>query len=132
MKAVRDADAAERFFRQVLQASHARIPRVLTVDKNAAYPPAFEALQQEGILPAPCVFRWCKYLNNMAQQAHRFGKRRVNPGLGFGQIKGMAKRDILAQNRVINQLFGLVASRELASFSSPSRQFLRHHRENRP
>jgi hypothetical protein len=26
-----------------------------------------------------------------------------------GQIKGIAKRDVLAQNRVINQLFGLVA-----------------------
>ncbi len=26
-----------------------------------------------------------------------------------GQIEGMAQRDILAQNRVINQLFGLAA-----------------------
>ena len=32
----RDADAAERFFRQVLQASHTLTPRVITVDKNAA------------------------------------------------------------------------------------------------
>ena len=57
-------------------------------------------------------------------------KRRVNPGLGFGtfataqrtiqgyeamhmlrkgQIEGIAKGDVLAQNRVINQLFGLAA-----------------------
>ena len=56
--------------------------------------------------------------------------RRVNPGLGFGafttaqrtiqgdeamhmlrkgQIEGMTKGDGLAQNRVINQLFGLAA-----------------------
>ena len=42
----RDAEAAERFFRQVLQASHACTPRIITVDKHAAYPPAFEALQQ--------------------------------------------------------------------------------------
>jgi transposase-like protein len=41
----RDADAAEGFFRQVLQASHTLTPRVITVDKNAAYPPAFESLQ---------------------------------------------------------------------------------------
>ena len=34
----RDANAAERFFRQVLQASHTRTPWVITVDKNAAYP----------------------------------------------------------------------------------------------
>ena len=57
-------------------------------------------------------------------------KRRVNPGLGYtsfstaqrtiqgyeamhmlhkGQYEGLAKRDILAQNQVINQLFGLAA-----------------------
>ena len=57
-------------------------------------------------------------------------KRRVNAGLGFGsfriarrtlqgyeamhrikkgQLKGIVKRDVLAQNRVIAQVFGLVA-----------------------
>jgi transposase, IS6 family len=57
-------------------------------------------------------------------------KRLVNPGLGFGafhtaqqtihgyeamhmfrkgQIEGIAKRDVLAKNRVINQRFGLAA-----------------------
>jgi transposase-like protein len=128
LSATRDADAAERFFRQVLQALHARTPHVITVDKNAAYPPAFEALQQEGMLPAPCMLRQCKYLNNVMEQDHRCVKRRVNPGLGFGafhtahrtiqgyeamhmlrkgQIEGLAKGDVLAQNRVINQLFGV-------------------------
>ena len=38
LSATRDAAAAERFFRQVLQASHTRTPRVITVDQNAAYP----------------------------------------------------------------------------------------------
>ena len=79
----RDADAAERFFRQVLQASHTLTPRVITVDKNAAYPPAFESLQQEKTLPENCQLRQCKYLNNIVEQEHRFVKRRVNPGLGF-------------------------------------------------
>jgi IS6 family transposase len=57
-------------------------------------------------------------------------KRRVNPGLGFGafaaaqrtiqgyeamhmlhkgQVEGVTKGDVLAQNRVINQLFGVAA-----------------------
>jgi hypothetical protein len=31
-----------------------------------------------------------------------------------GQLEVLAKRDILAQNRVINQLFGLAASRAIA------------------
>jgi transposase, IS6 family len=126
----RDADAAERFFRQVLQASHTLTPRVITVDKNAAYPPAFEALQQDSTLPETCLLRQCKYLNNVMEQDHRFVKRRVNPGLGFGafhtaqrtiqgyeaihmlrkgQLEGIARGDVLAQNRVINQLFGLAA-----------------------
>ena len=130
LSAMRDADAAERFFRQVLQASHTLTPRVITVDKNAAYPPAFEALQQEGMLPESCQLRQCKYLNNVIEQDHRFVKRRVNPGLGFGafataqrtiqgyeamhmlhkgQLEGVTKGDVLAQNRVINQLFGVAA-----------------------
>jgi transposase, IS6 family len=126
----RDADAAERFFRRVLQASHALTLRVITVDKNAAYPPAFDALQHDGTLPETCLLRQCKYLNNMVEQDHQFVKRRVNPGLGFGafataqrtiqgyeamhmlhkgQLEGITKGDVLAQNRVINQLFGLAA-----------------------
>jgi transposase, IS6 family len=126
----RDADGAERFFRQVLQGSHTLAPQVITVDKNAAYPPAFEALQREKTLPENCQLRQCKYLNNIVEQDHRFVKRRVNPGLGFGafamaqrtiqgyeamhmlhkgQLEGITKGDVLAQNRVINQLYGLAA-----------------------
>jgi transposase, IS6 family len=126
----RDAEAAERFFRKVLKARHTASPRVITVDKNAAYPAAFKALQQEGMLPESCLLRPCKYLNNIIEQDHRFMKRRVNPGLGFGtfataqrtiqgyeamhmlrkgQIEGMTKRNVLAQNCVINQLFGVAA-----------------------
>ena len=117
-------------FRKVLGASHTTLPRVMTVDKHAAYPLAFDALQHDGTLPESCQLRQCKYLNNVIEQDHRFIKRRVNPGLGFGtfstaqqtiqgyealhmlrkgQLEGIAKGDILAQNQVINQLFGLVA-----------------------
>jgi transposase, IS6 family len=125
----RDAEAAERFFRKVLGACHTTAPRVITVDKNAAYPPAFATLQQEGQLPTSCTLRQCKYLNNVVEQDHRFIKRRINPGLGFGAFRtarrtlrgyeamhmirkghlvGSAKGDILAQNRGIAQMFGLV------------------------
>jgi transposase-like protein len=130
LSSTRDADAAERFFRRVLRASHTLTPRVITVDKNAAYPVAFDALQHDNTLPETCRLRQCKYLNNMIEQDHRFIKRRVNPGLGFGtfsnaqqtiqgyeamhmlrkgQLEGIAKGDVLTQNQVINQLFGLVA-----------------------
>jgi transposase-like protein len=42
--AKRDARAAERFFRKALRTVHTTQPRVINVDQNAAYPPAFEAL----------------------------------------------------------------------------------------
>jgi len=130
LSATRDADAAERFFRKVLRAAHTTMPRVITVDKHAAYPLAFEALQQDGTLPVGCTLRQCKYLNNVIEQDHRAIKRRVNPAMGFGavstaqrtiqgyeamhmvgkgQLHGVAKRDVLAQNRLIDQLFGLAA-----------------------
>jgi IS6 family transposase len=38
LSATRDADAVEQFFRRILDASHTTLPRVITVDKNAAYP----------------------------------------------------------------------------------------------
>jgi transposase, IS6 family len=76
LSATRDAGAAEWFFRQALRASHMVPPRVITVDKNAAYPAAFAVLQQERTLPETCLLRQCKYLNNMVEQDHRF----VKPG----------------------------------------------------
>ena len=100
------------------------------MDKNAAYPPAVKELQGEEVLPEGCELRPSKYVNNMVEQGHRGITRRVNPGLGFGafataerpipgyeaihmlrkgQIKGVAKREVLAQNRVINQRFGLAS-----------------------
>jgi transposase, IS6 family len=130
LSAIRHADAAERFFHQVLQASHTRTLRVITVDKNAAYPLAFKVLQHDGTLPETCRLRQCKYLQNVVEQDHWLMKRRVNPGLGFGafamaqrtiqgyeamhrlhtgQLEGVTKGDVLAQNRVIHQLFGVAA-----------------------
>jgi IS6 family transposase len=141
LSATRDADAAERFFRQVLQASHTLTPRVITVDKNAAYSRAFDTFQHDGILPEICLLRPCKYLNHVAEQDYRLVKRQVHPGLGFrafhtaqrtiqgyeamhmlrkGQHDRLAKGDVLAQNRVINQLFGLAAERMLAQPRTPS------------
>jgi transposase, IS6 family len=141
LSATRDADAAERFFRQVLQAPHTLTPRVITVDKNAAYSRAFDTLQHDGTLLETCLLRQCKYVNNVAEQDYRLVKRQVNPGLGFGAFhtaqrtiqgyeamhmlrKGqhdrLAKGDVLAQNRVINQLFGFAAERMLAQPRTPS------------
>ena len=104
--------------------------RVITKDKNAAYPKALKELQAAGDLAAACELRQSKYLNNLVEQDHRFIKRRVKPGLGFGsyqtacwtlqgyeamnqlrkgQVRGTARGDIGSQNRFIAAAFGLAA-----------------------
>lgn len=130
LRARRNAQAAERFFRKTLGASHTTAPRAITVDKNAAYPSAVEALKQAEQLPAHTLLRQVKYLNNIIEQDHRFIKRRVKPGLGFasfrtawctlrgyesmhmirkGQVRGVARGDVVAQSRFIARLFGIAA-----------------------
>jgi len=44
----RDAQAAKQFFLKTLAASHTSKPRGINVDKNAAYPNAFNELKVEG------------------------------------------------------------------------------------
>lgn len=130
LSAKRDAKAAKCFLKKVLNASHTIEPRVITVDKNAAYPPAIEELKQDEALPKTAETRQVKYLNNTIEQDHRFIKRRIKPGLGFGsfntarrtlkgyeainmirkgQIDGIDKGDIIGQIAFINEIFGEVA-----------------------
>jgi IS6 family transposase len=124
----RDAQAAKRFFSKALAAPHTSTPRVITVDKNAAYPKAFKELKAEAIMPASCELRQSKYLNNVVEQDHRFMKRLVKLGMGFfsfetawrtwqgfeimnmlrkGQIWGIEKGDSMKQATFIASLFGV-------------------------
>ncbi len=130
LTAKRDATAAERFFRKTLNATHTQIPRVINVDKNAAYPKATDTLTEDETLPKTVELRQNKYLNNQIEQDHRFIKRLVNPGMGFGsfntarrtlrgfeamnmirkgQIQGVEKGDIKAQVEFVSQIFGVAA-----------------------
>ena len=79
----RSARAAKRFFKKMLGSRHVSTPRVITIDRNAAYPKAIRDLKTEGLLPQDCQERPVKYLNNIVEQDHRFIKRRVKPALWF-------------------------------------------------
>jgi DDE domain len=81
----RDAEAAKRFFAKTLTAPHTTTPRVITVDKNAAYPKAFHELQAEGAIADSCDLRPVKYLNNIVEQDHRAHQttRQTRTGLLF-------------------------------------------------
>jgi transposase, IS6 family len=149
----RDAEAAKRFFVKALRSAAGStpqvhpveeqvaeptaaanpatsVPRVINVDKNAAYPKAIAELKAAGILPEAVELRQIKYLNNIVEQDHRFIKRRVKPGMGFfsletawrtlqgyevmhmvrkGQMRGVEKGDILGQVAFIASIFGVAA-----------------------
>ena|SRR5258706_7786262 len=146
----RDAEAAKRFFFKALGSSipdagmveekkpqpakpadlkgSQAVLRVITVDKNAAYPKAIAELKAKGILSASVELRQVKYLNNLIEQDHRFIKRLVKPGMGFfsfdtawrtlqgdetmnmvrkGQVQGVHKGKIPRQAAFIAELFGV-------------------------
>ena len=126
----RNEEAAEKFFRQMLSNDHCTTPRVIGVDKNASYPPAFKTIKDEGLIPEACELRPVKYLNNVIEQDHRFPKKRIKYSQWFqtfktadatisgyesmhmiykGQIKGVGGKDILSQKKFIEDLFGIAA-----------------------
>jgi len=95
--------SAERFLRKILNAAHTQAPRVINVDKNAAYPPAVDELKANEQLPKMTELRQVKYLNNLVGQDHRFIKRLTKSGLGFGSfnsarrtVRGMEAMNMLA------------------------------------
>jgi transposase, IS6 family len=49
-----DAAAATRFLRKALNAPHTTAPRVITVDKNPAYPKALLTLKAAALAPENC------------------------------------------------------------------------------
>jgi len=129
LSAKRDGRAANGFFRRVILSEHAAPPYAMTVDKNPAFPIAFEEVKDEGLIPKGCKLRQIRYLNNIVEQDHRFIKRLVKPGMGFGtfwtakntlagfeamnmirkgQVCGVPKGDILSQASFVSSIFGLV------------------------
>lgn len=83
----RDKQAVKRFFKKALDASHICKPRVITVDKNPAYPVAIQELKEEKRMPESIQIRQVKYLNNIVEQDHRFIKKRARSMLGFKSYK---------------------------------------------
>ncbi|PDZ09496.1 IS6 family transposase [Bacillus pseudomycoides] len=125
----RNHKAAKRFFKKALRSFHVSQPRVITIDKNPAYPVAIEELKSEKKMPVGIQIREMKYLNNIVEQDHWFIKKRVRSMLGFKSFRTatyilsgieamhMMKKNQLhqevksAQNQkeFIHQMFGLIA-----------------------
>ncbi|XHX79294.1 MAG: IS6 family transposase [Stenomitos frigidus ULC029] len=130
LSAKRDGKAAVRFFRKVLKAQYTQTPRVITVDKNAAYPVALETLKTDETVAEETALRQIKYLNNIIEQDHRNIKRIVKLMMGFksfnsarrtlsgieamamirkGQVKEINKGDSVSQSKFVEELFGVSA-----------------------
>src|SRR4051812_22494086 len=119
----REKKAAKRFFKKALRSFHVSKPRVITVDKNLAYPIAVEELRKKN-MPSGMQLRQKKYLNNIVEQDHRFIKKRVRSMLGLKSfhtatyiLSGIEAMHMLkkkqvksAQNEVefIHRLFGII------------------------
>ncbi len=130
LSAKRDVTAAKRFFKKMMRADHRRLPFSINVDKNAAYPDAFTASQDEKVLPLDCKLRRVKYLNNIVEQDHRFVKKRVRASQCFksfktaertldgieavnmmrkGQVKRIVGNDSVSQAKFVRSLFRVAA-----------------------
>ncbi|WJE55776.1 IS6 family transposase (plasmid) [Bacillus cereus] len=125
----RDKQAAKRFLKKALAFSHVSKPRVITVDKNPAYPIAIQELKEEKQMPEGIQLRQVKYLNNIVEQDHRFIKKRIRPMLGLKSLrtakriiagieamhmikKGQTlqrKKSVQNQKQFIHKLFGLAS-----------------------
>jgi len=127
LTAKRDAQAAKRFFCKTLQTTHTQEPRVVNVDKNAAYPKAIDEMKAFVELSERVELRQNKYLNNLVEPDHRFIKPLTKPGMGFhcfntarrtlrgfeamnmlrkGQVVGVEKGDVLVRTEFVSQIFG--------------------------
>jgi transposase-like protein len=125
-----DVSAAKRFFKKMMRAEHRRLPLSISVDKNAAYPEAFSASQEERIVPPDCKLRRVKYLNNVIEQDHRFVKKKVRASQCFkrfhtaertlegieavdmmrkGQVTRLAGSDARGQAKFVASLFQMAA-----------------------
>ncbi len=130
LSAKRNGLAAKRFFRKMMRADHRRLPFSISVDKNAAYPEAFTASQDEKILPLDCALRRVKYLNNIIEQDHRFIKKKMRASQCFkafhtaertlegieavnmirkGQVKRLSGDDVMGQAKFVESLFQVAA-----------------------
>jgi transposase, IS6 family len=125
----RDLIAAKHFLQLALSRTETH-PRVINVDRHAAYATAISELEQSGELGQRCLCRPSPYLNNIIEQDHRFIKKRIAAGLWFrsvsgalntlqgfeamhmirkGQVRWLAKGDVVGQVRFIQRLFGIAA-----------------------
>ena len=102
LSAKRNRKAVKRFVKKALSSNHNQMPRVITVDKNPAYPIAINELKNEKKLSKNIEIKQVKYLNNIVEQDHRSIIGIIAPMLGFQSFRSASKtlKGIEAMNMV--------------------------------
>ena len=104
------------------------LERGLKVDHSSIGRWMLNELKSEKVLEEKSKIRQVKYLNNLVKQDHRGIKRITNAALGYqsfhtawktirgieilhminkGQVEGVSKKDVLAEKKFIDSLFGI-------------------------
>ncbi|MBD3887363.1 DDE-type integrase/transposase/recombinase [Phormidium tenue FACHB-886] len=120
----------DSFAKYLIKGQHTQPFRVITVDKNVAYPVAIETLKQDETIEKETELRQSKYLNNIIKQDHRNIKRIVRSMMEFktfntarrtlsgieamnmvgkGEVKGIKQGDSVSQAKFIESIFEVVA-----------------------
>jgi putative transposase len=81
LRAKRDAGAAKAFFRKAFKENGK--PQKVTIDKSGSNKAALDSFNKDVPEHEKIEVRQIKYLNNIAEQDHRFIKKRTRPTLGF-------------------------------------------------
>jgi transposase-like protein len=126
----RDVVAAKHFNQMALWRTGPVRPRVINVDGHASYPPAIAELKESGALSSRRRCRPSPSMNNILEQDHRFVRKRIVASLWFrsvdgalrtiagyeamnmirqGQVRWLAKGDVVGQVRFIERVFGIAA-----------------------
>jgi putative transposase len=81
LRAKRDAVAAKAFFRKAFKENGR--PDKVTIDKSGSNKATLDHFNKDMPEKEKIEIRQAKYLNNIAEQDHRFVKKRTKPILGF-------------------------------------------------
>ena len=108
LRAKRDAVAAKAFFRKAFKENGR--PDKVTVDKSGSNKAALDSFNEDVSKEEEIEIRQIKYLNNIAEQDHRFIKKRTRPTLGFKNfysaketISGIENIRMIQKGQILSQ-----------------------------
>src|SRR4029078_2850182 len=108
LRGKRDAVAAKAFFRKAFKKNGR--PDKVTVDKSGSNKAALDYFNKDVPKEEEIGVRQIKYLNNIAEQDHRFIKKRTRPTLGFKHfysaketISGIENIRMIQKGQIVGQ-----------------------------